>query len=298
MKKLIKLMSLLCALLMIVSFGLVGCKNSKDDDDEPSYKKKDTLNGMTVEEVYNDIMDTIDTYQDNFTSVTNYKIKCKTNVGGQSLTMNMTMTDTFSMQDGNFYEKTFIDAGEIMGEDLGEITNEVWYVGDTAYLNQIDTVNGNNQKMRYNSSWEYLLEFLDLEQESIFNPIYDFSNTAFDEVKFYINSEDSDDVYFDIILDGEEASNFAMKLFEKQNNGASNFEIDEIQYRFILNEDGELDHIEIDFVADVEADSMTMKYTYDGTIEFSNIGTTEVTAPADANDYLDLGNLPGYVPAE
>ena len=295
MKKLIKLMSILCALLMLLSFGLVGCSDGDEESDEPSYKKKATLNNMTAEEVYNDILETIDLNAGNFTSTTDYKIKCKMSMQGQSYTIDVKMTDIFKMDDGYFYEEMYVDAGEMAGQDLGEMTTETWFIDDVAYISSVDTTGAyGTQKAKFSSTWANILAYLGLEEDSWFNPIYDFSDTAFEDVKFFINEEDKNDVYFDIILDGEEASAFANKLLEKQGNSGIVLAIDEIQYRFLLNKDGELDHIEIDFVANASSGGMDIKYTYDGTIKFSNVGTTEVSEPADASDYLDYGPLPSY----
>jgi hypothetical protein len=105
---------------------------------------------------------------------------------GQSFTCNMTMTDIFSMDNGYFYEKTFVDAGEMAGMDLGELTTETWFIDDVAYINTVDTTGATgNQKAKFSSTWDNLLAYLDLDSDSWFNPIYNFSDTAFEDVKFF-----------------------------------------------------------------------------------------------------------------
>ena len=64
----------------------------------------------------------------------------------------------------------------------------------------------------------------------------------------------------------------------------------DISYKFIIDEEGQLSHSEINFEVNMSMDvsgmSATYKYSFDGEIRFSDLGTTVITPPADAESYI------------
>lgn len=310
MKKLIKFMSLLLCMMLALSFA--ACSNNKDDDDDdgdstntpsaPQYNQVQTLNDKTTAEVYSEVIAQVDSYQENFTGIMNYDIAVIMNMQGQTFNMDMKLYDTLMVAGEEFYEDILIDMGSmaIMGQtmDMGEVIEKAWLVDDYAYLYTQSNVMGDIEttKYKYGATFEALLEVLEKDVADFYNPIYDFTDVAFEDVKFCVNKQNSNDVFFEMVLTGEEASDFANQNLSDLNiNG--NMTIGDISYKFILDGQGNFSHVEIEYDVDMTAllDSQGTTATYDyhfvGEIRFSDIGTTVVTAPADADTYTYLGSL-------
>ena len=286
MKKFSKLLTIVLAITMLFTVCLVGC--SEDKPPESNYNQVDTLNDKTTAQIYSDIMNTIDAYENNFTSTVNYDIPCSVSVSGASLTMNLKMYDTFKMAGDNFYEKIFVDAGEIMGESLGTITNEVWFVNNVAYIDMRDEITPQTIKAKYSATLQEIAIRAELDMDELLNPVYDFSQSDFDDVVFNINKTDATDIYFEIVMDGAKAQAFAQKVASKNLPTDATLEYGKINYKFIIDETGALDHIDISFKVKMTTPDATYNYTYNGEITFTDIGTTQVSAPTDADAFTDI----------
>ena len=285
MKNISKILTVVLALTMAFAFCLVGCDVKAP---ESNYNQVDTLNDKTTAEIYSDIMDTIDAYDNNFTTNVNYDIPCSVSVSGASLSMTLKMYDTFMMAGNNFYEKIYVDAGEIMGESLGTMTNEVWFVDNVAYIDVRGEIAPQTLKAKYSSTLEEIAIRANLDMDELLNPVYDFSQSDFEDVVFNISKTDATDVYFEIILDGTKAQAFAEKVSSKNLPTGATLEYGKINYKFIIDESGALDHIDISFKVKMTSPDATYDYTYNGEITFTDIGTTVVSAPANADTFNDI----------
>lgn len=285
MKNFSKILTVVLALTMAFAFCLVGCDVKAP---ESNYNQVDTLNDKTTAEIYSDIMDTIDAYN-NFTTNVNYDIPCSVSVSGTSLSMTLKMYDTFMMAGNNFYEKIFVDAGEIMGESLGTMTNEVWFVDNVAYMDVRGEIAPQTIKAKYTATLEAIAYHAGMDMDELLNPVYDFSQSDFEDVVFNISKTDATDVYFEIILDGTKAQAFAEKVSSKNLPTGATLEYGKINYKFIIDETGALDHIDISFKVKMTSPDATYDYTYNGKITFTDIGTTVVSAPT--GEFLNLGEL-------
>ncbi len=285
MKNFSKILTVVLALTMAFAFCLVGCDEKAP---ESNYNQVDTLNDKTTAEIYSDIMDTIDAYDNNFTTNVNYDIPCSVSVSGTSLSMTLKMYDTFMMAGNNFYEKIYVDAGEIMGESLGTMTNEVWFVDNVAYMDVRGEIAPQTIKAKYTATLEAIAYHAGMDMDELLNPVYDFSQSDFENVVFNISKTDATDVYFEIILDGTKAQEFAQKVSSKNLPTGSTLEYGKINYKFIIDDTGALDHIDISFKVKMTSPDATYDYTYNGEITFTDIGTTVVSAPANPDEFTDI----------
>ena len=289
MKKLNKLFTLIIALVCVLMFSLVGCS----EEDKAKYKALAELNGKSTQEIYTDIMSDIASIKNNFTATIIYDMPCtmSVSVGGFSMsnTMNMQTTTTFMMDGDSFYEKDIMYV-ESETESAQTLVVEAWLVNDYAYISSEGT------KIKYQANLEALANYLGKGIDELWNPIYDFSATAFDDVKFYVNSNNSSDVYFELVLSGAEAAAFAKEnLGDLSEYEEADINFGDISYKFIITEEGKLEDVKVSYNVSinlVEDDmSMFIQYTCSGYIRFSNIGTTVINAPVDANSYLYYGSI-------
>lgn len=280
MKKISKIFTILCALCLVFSFCFTACGGSKDR--YADYNQVETLNEKTTKEVYDDIMGVINSNKTNFSSQISYDIDCSISDGHNSLQIEIQMQDIFKINGTNFYEKTVMDMGEMGGVS----TSDFWYVDETAYMND-----GQSKQKAYITVAQ-LEENGILDMDNLINPLYDFSAVPFDEVRFCINKNDATDIFFELTLDGADAEAFAENMLSKINMPGIDLGLDKVYYKFVINEQGEYSHSEIEFDLSMKMshDGMTttVKYTFDGEIRFSNLGSTVVTAPADADDYIPI----------
>lgn len=291
MKKVFKIaLGCICSASMMVGVACGGDGNG--------YTTQETLNGKTTKEKYTEIMATIDAQSENFTSLIQYDIHCDISLEGQTVGMDMDMMTTIKMDGDNFIETDIIDGGELMGQDIGTLNMNVWYVDGVAYVDgsatgQYASAKPVVEKTKYTATIEQICEIAGLDQDTLWNPIYDFSDTAFDEVKFNVGANDS---YFEIVMKGDDAAEYAEKSAALQGiNG--DMEIPQVNYKFMMDKDGNFDYVKIDYVMTMEMTIMgtvaTYKYNYDGKIVFSDVGTTVVTAPTDGETWTDVTtNLP------
>lgn len=298
MKKFLRLFSVV--LTIALSLTLFACNGGEDNGDGGSeYNTVPTLNGMTTEDVYEGVITTVESYRDNFTISIQYDVACKTTAQGTTLNMNMKMTDYAKFVGDEFYEKVYIDLGEMTysGEtmDLGETTVETSVVGGYAYLYSNSNIMGEtiSSKQKFGATLQQIAEFADLDLDKLINPIYDFSQHSFDDVKFNINKNDASDIYFEMTITDDAADDYAEDI--ASNFGELDMEVGNINYKFIINEQAQLDHVEVKFTMTAEVSGMVMEYAYSGSVRFSDVGTTVITAPADADTYTDLGSIESII---
>ncbi len=288
MKKLFNL-SVSILLCLCTVLGLTAC-----GDDGNGYEQQLTLNDKTAQQVYAETIEAIESYEDNFTTTVEYDIVVAMDFQGETIEMDMTLDTSFKKNGGDIYEKSFVDMGKMsyngIEMDLGSINKEVYLVNDVAYLHEVTSVLGENSetKRKMNVSLQYLLTYMGKTEDELMNPLYDFTDVSFDNVKFNVGSED---IFFELVLSGEEAQKFTNKLLQDSNVNSTSLTYSEISYKFFVNSEGVFDHAKIDFDVDAVISGMKYKYSYSGIIKFSDIGTTEITAPADAEDYVLIGSV-------
>ena len=305
MKKFGKL--LLSAVCILSVLTCAACVKAGGDPAPEGYEKTQALNGKTTEQTYTEIMSKIQTNSTNFTSNINYNVDCLIKTSDVSVSMQMAMQVTDKVDGANLYERSYIDMGELMGEDLGSMTTSVWYIETTTESGTTGTayLNDNGTKMKYSATWAQICQLAEMDSEDIFNPIYDFSNVSFDNISFYVDKNTQDETeyapYFELMIGGNEAEAFVNKQLNNVGNVLedASMSFSKIRYKFILNNQGAFDHAEVDYTttmtAMVEGVKCTYEYTFDGEIYLTNLGTTNVTAPSDAKTYRDYGKIDNEV---
>ena len=264
-----------CAATML-SMGACGGKGGESVPD--GYAKVEDLNGKTPEQIYNEIVATMETYKGNFTCSTTYDATCT--VMGMEVEMDIEIID--KIDGANLYEYSYVNAG-----DLGERrTMQVWYVETEAEDGTIDgmayaQLNSGNI-MSANLTWEEICESANMDPDKIFSPLYDFSGYSFSDVSFFVDEDATDDVsvapYFQLIIKGDAAEEFANATMNITAEGAT-VKFSSIEYKFVLAADGSFDHAEIFYTVDMNYQGYTYEYVFDGDIVFSDIGSTVVVAP-------------------
>lgn len=264
-----------CAATML-SMGACGGKGGESVPD--GYAKVEDLNGKTAEQVYNEIVDTMETYKANFTCTTTYDAVCT--VMGMEVIMDIEVID--KIDGANLYEYSYVDTG-----DLGETRKlQVWYVeteaedgsvSGTAYAQE-----NNGRLMSANLTWAEICVSAGMDPDKIFSPLYDFSGYSFSDVSFFVDENTEDDVdvssYFKLVIKGDAAEEFANATMSVAIEGAK-VKFSNIEYKFVLTDDGGFDHAEIYYTVDMTYQGYSYEYVFDGDIVFSDIGTTVVTAP-------------------
>lgn len=291
--------ALLATVCGVSMFAGVACGDKGGESIPEGYTKAETLNDKTTEQTYTEIMSVINDNKTNFTSTVDYNSTVIVSAQGQSMEMPLTIQCVNKVDGANLYEKDLIDMSQ-MGVNM-DMT--VWYLETTvdeettgkAYLQS------GNAKYQYTATWAQICETAGMDADDIFNPLYDFSDVSFDDVKFFVddNTEDEEDVapFFRLILKGDEAEEFANKRLGsmKDTMPDATMKYSDIEYRFVLNDDGAFDHAEIYFTVTMKATIENVKFTFEydmkGTITLTDLGTTVVTAPANADSFTDLGDL-------
>lgn len=268
-----------CAATML-SMGACGGKGGESVPD--GYAKVEDLNGKTTEQIYNEIVATMETYKSNFTCTTTYDATCE--VMGMNVLMDITVID--KIDGANLYEYSYVDTG-----DLGETRKmQVWYVEEKAEDGTITSATAyaqlnNGYINSANMTWAEICASAGMDPEKIFSPLYDFSGYSFSDVSFFVdeNLEDEVDVpsYFKLVIKGDAAEEFANATMNVAVEGAK-VKFSNIEYKFVLTEEGTFDHAEIYYTVEMKYEGYTYDYVFDGDIVFSDIGTTVVTAPVTA----------------
>ncbi len=294
-----KLFTLLLALTLSLSavLGLTAC-----DGDNPLADNL-TFEGKTAEQIYNATTSAIETYKDNFTCTTNFDVKANivipelmTDTGDgsdQSISLDMRLYSTTKANGNNIYVGSDLYMGEIMpGFSLGKMKQDITFVDDVAYVSADMEMDGYplNYKIKQNITMAQLMTTYGIDEDEMYNPLYDFPKVSFENVAFKLDGENT---YFELLLKGEEAQKYINDNVGQMLGTAVTFTYSDISYKFYLKNDGTFDYASINFSVNFTmAELMTCDYTYSGVIRFADIGTTVVNAPADADEYVDNAFIP------
>lgn len=265
---------------MAAMFAFSGCGGEEGD-----YSQTETLNDKTPQQTYEAIMTQIESQKTNFTSTIDYKIVIDMSYDGEKASVEMNMNTLTKMDGNDFLSSSNVEGGEL----FGTMAQNVAYVDGVAYIDVTATGDfgmtplAKLGKVKYTASIEQICSLANIEQDEMFNPIYDFADTAFEDVKFYVGEDDS---YFQLLLTGDDAAAYFEKIFGTMNIAAG-ITIPQIEYNFMLDKDGNFDYAKIGFELDMEVEGVSMKYEFDGIIRFTDVGTTVVTAPEGGEEYKD-----------
>lgn len=292
-----KFLSILLACISCVAILFtVACDNTNPPAIPEGYTTVDTYNEKSTEQIYTDIMDYVAVNNTNFTANTVYDIDAIMSMMGTDIPVDVAMTDTIKIANGGFYEHAAMDLTCEMLPDINQsMTAEVWHVNNVAYIN--NPKNQGARKIKVNITWANLCASLGMDSEKIFNPVYDFTDQSFKNVKFYIdkNADDEVDVdpYFEMQIKGDNAEAFVQDKLDDLAGQIQNVKVSvsTIKYQFFITEEGGLDYIGIVYTMTVKGKingvDVTYKYNFDGVLTFSNVGSTVVNAPSDASSYVD-----------
>ena len=257
---------LMCATLLLSCLMLSACeaedilKDVIDETDESGEFVLDetdengnlkTLGGKLPKELYKDAFELLNSAT-NFTMTAKQLISME--IEGEKIEVTQTV---FQKADGDnaYFKSSGVEGAEMEG----------WYVDGVVYTQK------NGEKIKAELSKEdYYKNFLGNDANE--DKVFDIPESWFVDITI---KPDGDEYYIAFTVSGAEYS----ELFKKTDLNASLAE--NVDYKVYFDKDGKILRMETDFSMEVEG---VVANTHSESI-FENVGTTEVTAPADADSY-------------
>jgi hypothetical protein len=292
-----KFLSILLACISCVAILFtVACDNTNPPATPEGYTTVDTYNEKSTEQIYTDIIAYVAENNTNFTTNVDYDIDATIEMMGTKIPVQIYLDEIVSISGDSYYNKaTMTSVCEDFPGIIPDMWAEVWHVNDVAYIN--NPKNQGAQKIKVDITWDNLCTRLGIDNDKVFNPVHDFSDVSFENVKFYVdkNVEDTKDVdpYFELQIKGDKAQEFSQDRADQMAGTINDAKVtvSTIKYKFYLTENGGLDYIGINYKMNItgKVQGVDVKYTYDfdGEMKFSNVGSTVVSAPSDASSYVD-----------
>ncbi len=261
--------------------------------DEPLVPSGDaTYMGKTGAETYAALNEYLLTNGKNLTSNTHYDVNSTSEMDGESVTL-LTKMDIISKVDGdaeyaNMTMNVFMPLLSVEAPMMTTVS-EVTYTGTTLYVHSPDK-EGNMQKVKRDMTPEEYKNFVGATEETE-NTLQEISAEALANSAFNVGE---DEVTLTVIVSGEEAARLSQEMLSASEDGvtAEDITIRTITYVVHMTLEGELKYVDIDFTASMTVMNLTLGmvlptvYVYDGRTTYSDLGTTEVSAPADASAYV------------
>lgn len=226
----------------------------------------ETLNGKTPIELYGELLAL---YQGNYEMTQDMTIVMDMSYNdGMSMHLEMKQKLLMKLDDGNMYSKT--ETSDMTGEF---ITEELWYVDGKLYAQDIE---GNKIYLELTPEMAGLYYDMDLDEEALM-PVPDEWLAG----KSFVKTEEG--LYaLTLELDKDALAQLDVALGEDMSFNAMTYIVN-------LNSDGTM--ASWLYTADIEM--MGMACTMSSIATLTDAGTTEVTPPADADQYV-LYELPEY----
>lgn len=299
MKTFKKFFALLLTLILTLTCGLIACKENNDDDTPTAgYRIVNDYKGKTAEQIYAEAFSISN--QKNFSYSVKYQITRTISLAGQGTSTHyMWLTKSLKKADSNIHFEQINNLGRLYTgvteyEDQGKFVKNSTLLNGTRYdysatlYTQGDIQQTHAPKReKTQSTYEQFVENLGATESSLLNPLYGFTTENFKDVKIYVNKLDANDVYFTLSINGDKSKEFTKALLaEALMRDATPTSNTEVTYFIMLTEDGKFEKAKVSFKIQ-EGSSPAIIYSYSGEISFSDVGSTTVSAPEDANDYVE-----------
>ena len=253
MKKILSL--LLCAVLMLTMLGLVSCDDEETNDGGNGDGAIETLNGKTPEQLYQAALDKV-------AGLTNYTMVAKQVITGGGMTINQTVSA--KMDGNNSYVKT-----ENSMDSSGNA--ECWFVDDMLYM----TSGGMSIKMAL--SYDDFANAYMPEGATGDGALMNIPESWFVDTSFH---QEGDLYYIEFIVSGEEY----LQYFESTGLGSYIENVEDVSYKVYFDAQGNLGDVVTE--ADMVSEGVALHIV--STSTFSGINSTVVTAPENADTFMDL----------
>lgn len=249
----------------------------KPATEKPTDPSKITdINGKTPLEF---LMTAINAVEGSYEMITSADVSVSMESGSTSMDMTTTTSMTIKIDGNNIYQCSESDMG--MGESERA---ELWYVDDYIYTEEYigmdeETFEDIYENVKIAATPEQAAEYygLDVSSDSTGLPEQAFANmevslTDDGLYAFSLNLSDEDILTYsdELGLDGMIEEGYTINAFS---------------YIFYVTKEGVMDFVDCD--ASIAMADMEMSMEMNMKIELENIGTTVVTAPANADEYAE-----------
>ncbi|MBE6533504.1 MAG: hypothetical protein E7678_00835 [Ruminococcaceae bacterium] len=268
-----KLLALLMALMLVFSLVLVSCDESDDNDDKKQEEVLEKLNGKTPEELYKQMSEELSLAK-NMTMVADQDIDMTMIYQGQEMPMKTKQTVTQKIDGDNF---------SMVTENNMAAGVTCYYVDGMVYNVQIT----DGSKIKYKATIEELNEKVGVSAEE--PKLLNLPESWFKDVKFKAD-ETGERYYIELVLDG----NAYEVLFSNMTALQGVKEVSDVTHKVYFTKDGKkIDSVVSTATMVMEMQGMEVNASFVSTSTYSNIGTTVVEAPADADSYrlVDISQL-------
>ena len=239
-----------------------GPATDKGDSDE------ELFDGMSPAEKYEQTFNEIN-LSTNLTMITSQDIQMVMTYQGQTVEQDMVQVITQKYAGDNF---SIVGEAESAGQRVPSTNCQ--YIDGTVYNVQVT----DGMKIKYQATKDQLesLAGVDTNEPKLF----DIPESWFKNVEFKEDAEDNR-VYLEILLSGEQYK----QMFSNLALLSSVKEITDIVHKIYFTESGDLDSIVTTAIMKMDISGIDTTASFVSTSTISNVGTTVVEAPADANTY-------------
>ncbi len=254
MKKFLSLM--LCIIMLAATLSLVACNGEED---------LTKLNGKTPEQIYAEALDKVKT-------ITNFELKAEATItmsmNGDTQTADMT---TVTKMDGNnIYVKVDNDID-------ASVNMEAWYVDEVFYGE------ASGQKFKAEITYADYVEKYMPDGATAEGALMQIPEAWFKDTKF--NKTDDGKYYIEFIVSGEDYLTYMKdSAIGSMVNGV---ELADISYKVYFDKNANLGDIVTEFTMTEQGVTVTVS----AISKISNMGTTTITVPAEAESWNDLTGL-------
>lgn len=271
--KLFKKAATLCAVLLLTlgaGAAIAACEHGTDPSDATSssgseQNSADTFNGKTVAETYEAILTKLKENASNAEQLAEFSMTVTT-ADSMGVTVPLSL---HTKRDGdNTYRKL------VTALDTVTLESELYYADGILYENT------NGEKLKQAMSLADFQTYVDYDPENPVLPLYELSADKFDGIAF---ERKDDGASFAIGLTAEELTGNGMLNDLLALTGMT---ISDVEY--VVYVDGNSDFVSADLelkAALMDGEEILANYVYKGEITVTNLGTTTVSAPEDADAY-------------
>ena len=289
-----KILALTMILVLVLGLALVSCEKAVNDaaleeldkakaevaanlkdltgknygDQKNPDKKLDNLNGMTPVEKYDQTFDEIDSLT-NFTLTAHQDIQMVMRYQGESMKQDMVQTIVQKYQGDNFSI-----VGNATSAGMQVPSSNCQYVDGIVY--NVQPIDG--QMIKYSATKDQLSSLVGVDTDE--PKIFDIPESWFEDVCFYEESN-GNRAYLEIILSGEQYE----QMFSNLALLSSVTSITDITHRVYFDENGDFDSIVTTATMKLNVSGIDTTASFVSTSTISDIGSTVVEAPANADAY-------------
>ena len=290
-----KILALTIVLVMVLGLALVSCESAIDQNaldtlngakeslsgqlsgitgenygDFKTNKdnKIELLDGMTPVQKYDEAFDVVNSLT-NFTLTADQDINMVMNYQGQTIKQDMVQTIVQKYQGDNFSI-----VGNATSAGMQVPSSNCQYVDGIVY--NVQPIDG--QMIKYSATKDQLSSLVGVDTDE--PKIFDIPESWFEDVCFYEESN-GNRAYLEIILSGEQYE----QMFSNLALLSSVTSITDITHRVYFDENGDFDSIVTTATMKLNVSGIDTTASFVSTSTISDIGSTVVEAPANADAY-------------